>query len=366
MVFKLSDLKEVCSKILTAVDSSENSQITDTLELEVKNSVLNLSVTNREYFTRVRLNTGVDVEFHASVNAGLFLKLISSLTSDNVELTVTENFLTVNGDGSYKIPLIYDGTSMLSLPEITISNVTQSFDIPKESLMNILKYNMNELNKGVVVKPVQKLLYLDENGCITFTTGACVNSFSLSKPIKVLLTPKVVKLFKLFKDDSVHFELGQDSAGGNVIQTKVIFSDSITTISSILPSDPVMINSVPVTAIRNRAFCNYDYVVNLNRDSLLNAIKRLSLFVDKSAKSVVTLTFANDKVKISDNNSNQETINYDSTSLVNCNYVCKLSVDDFRLTLETCTDKFIVVSFGNHQAMVISKNNVYNVLPEVV
>lgn len=366
MVFNLTDLKDVCSKILTAVDSSENSQITDTLELEVKNSVLNLSVTNREYFVRVKLSLTVDVAFHASVNAGLFLKLISSLTSETVELEVVNTFLKVTGDGIYKIPLIYDGNNMLVLPEITISNKTKEFTINKDNLMSILKYNMNELNKGVTLRPVQNLLYLDENGCITFTTGACVTNFSLPSPIKILLTPKVVKLFKLFKDETVNFQLGQDQSG-NVIQTKVVLSDSTTTLSSILPSDSAMINSVPVTAIRNRATCAYNYSVNINKDSLLNAIKRISLFAPKSGDSNVSLTFKDTYFVVSDNVSGQETINYDSNSvLTGCDYSGSLRLNDLKLTLETCQDKYIVFNFGNHQAMVISRSNVYNVLPEIV
>ena len=365
MVFNLSELKDVCSKILSAVDSSESSQITDTLELEVKNSVLNLSVTNREYFTRVKLPLSVNEAFHASVNAGLFLKLISSLTSETVELEVVNTYLKVTGDGTYKIPLIYDGQNMLVLPEITISNKTKDFTVKKDTLLSILKYNMNELNKGVVIKPVQKLLYLDENGCITFTTGACVNNFTLSSPIKILLTPKFVKLFKLFKDDDVKFELGQDPVG-NIVQTKIVLSDSTTTLSSILPSDSAMINSVPVAAIRSRATCTYNYSVNLNKDVLLNAIKRISLFAPKSVKSNVTFTFGDTSVVVSDDMSNQETINYESTTLTNCNYVGKLVLDDLKITLETCSDKLIVVNFGNSQAMVISKNNIYNVMPEVV
>ena len=365
MVFKLSDLKDVCSKILTAVDSGENTQITDTLELEVKDKVLNLSVTNREYFTRVCLNVGVDATLHASVNAMLFLKLIYSLTSENVELEVNNNALTVKGDGTYKLPLIYDGENMLKLPEISISNITQQFDIKKDILSSILKYNMSELNKGVVISKVQKLFYLDNEGCITFTTGACVNSFTLLSTVKLLLTPKVVKLFKLFKDDNVHFELGQDDIGGGVIQTKVIFKDSITTVSSILPGDSNLINSVPVSAIRNRATCAYSYSVNLNKNSVLNAIKRLSLFADKTTTAVVTLAFKNDRVEISDDKANHESIYYDSDTLTNCDYVGKLSVDDFKLTLESCTDQYITFSFGNHQAMVISKKNVYNIMPEI-
>ena len=366
MIFKLSDLKDVCAKILPAVDSSENSQITDTLELKLENNVLSLNVTNKEYFTKVILNVNVNDNFHASVNAALFVKLISSLTSENVSLEIVDNYLLVSGDGSYKIPLIYNGDKMLSLTEITITNKTQEFNIKKDVLLSILKYNMNELNKGVVVKPVQKLLYLDEKGCITFTTGACVNNFNLPSPIKILLTPKIVKLFKLFKDDVVKFSLGQDDIGNGIIQTKVVFKDSMTTLSSILPNDSNMINSVPVSAIRSRAFCEYDYVVNLNKDSILNAIKRISLFANKTDECVVTFNFKNDQVEISDEKSNHEFIKYDSNNLTNCDYVGKLKVDDLKLTLETCVEKYITVSFGNHQAIVISRNNIYNVMPEAV
>ena len=371
MIFKLSELKDVCSKILFAVDSSESSQITDTLELKNENGVLTLNVTNREYFTKVKLSTGSNDAFHASVNAVLFLKLISSLTSEFVELDVTNNYLSISGDGNYKMPLIYDGSTMLCLPEITIANQTQSFDVSKEILLSILKYNLSELNKNkdmVLTRPIQKLFYLDNEGCITVTLGACVNSFKLPSAVKILLTPKIVKLFKLFKDDTVHFELGQDDIGGGTIQTKVKFSDSVTTLSAILPSDSSILNSMPVSAIRSRATCQYAYSVTLNKDAFLNAMKRLSLFSGATElDTVVTLNFKETKVEITDNKFNCETINYENkTPLMNCNYCGKLGIKDLKLTLETCTDNFIVMGFGNHQAMVISRSNVYNVMPEVI
>ena len=92
MVFNLKEFKEVCSKILTAVDSSDGSMITDTLELGVSDSKLALSVTNREYFAKVQMVVGDVGEFRASVNAGLFLKLVSSLTSENIELSVEDTY----------------------------------------------------------------------------------------------------------------------------------------------------------------------------------------------------------------------------------------------------------------------------------
>ena len=51
---KSDDLKDVCSKILTAVDTTEVSTITETLALNGKNGVFTLAVTNQEYFVEAK------------------------------------------------------------------------------------------------------------------------------------------------------------------------------------------------------------------------------------------------------------------------------------------------------------------------
>lgn len=364
MVFNLKEFKEVCSKILTAVDSSDGSMITDTLELSVSDSKLALSVTNREYFAKVQMVVGDVGEFRASVNAGLFLKLVSSLTSENIELSVEDTYLKVVADGTFKIPLIYDGENLLEIPEIEINNKTQEFDIKTENLLNILNYNSKEVTKKTRY-PVQKMYYLDEKGCITFTTGACVNRFELGGTLKILLTAKVVKLFKLFSSENVHFVLGNDNIGNGIIQPKVSFYNDLVTISAILPNDSSLINSVPAELIRKTAFNQYDYSVNLNKDSILNAIKRFLIFTSDPTRRIVTLNFGQN-LTICDDAGNSETIEYDNNETVDCDYSAKFFAEDLRLTLESVTDKFVVFNFGNHMAAVIAKGNIYNVVPEVV
>jgi DNA polymerase III sliding clamp (beta) subunit (PCNA family) len=198
-IIRSEDLKDVCSKILTAVDSTELSLVTETLELIANGDTLTVGVTNREYFAEVKLKLEDINDFHATVNATLFLKLISQITTDTIELSVVENTLVVKGNGTYKLPLIFDGEELLKLPKIEIENVTAEFPISADTLNSILQYNSKELTKGTISKPVQKLYYVDELGAITFTNGACVNSFSLAQPIRVLFNNRLVKLFKLFK-----------------------------------------------------------------------------------------------------------------------------------------------------------------------
>ena len=183
--------------------------------------------------------------------------------------------------------------------------------------------------------------------------------------MKILLTAKVVKLFKLFSSENVHFVLGNDDIGNGIIQPKVSFYNDLVTISAILPNDSSLINSVPAELIRKTAFNQYDYSVNLNKDSILNAIKRFLIFTSDPTRRIVTLNFGQN-LTICDDAGNSETIEYDNNETVDCDYSAKFFAEDLRLTLESVTDKFVVFNFGNHMAAVIAKGNIYNVVPEVV
>lgn len=367
MIIRIEDIQSCCSNILNAVDNNSLSVLTETLELIVKDKVLYMNVTNKEYYVQVKLGLSEDADFHATVNAVLFLKLISQITTETVELSCDDTTLYVKGNGNYKLPLIFDNDKLLELPVIEINNVTQTFDIESEILHSILTNNSKQLGIGTVSRPVQKLYYVDDQGCITFTSGACVNNFKLPATVKILLNDKLVKLFKLFKGKSVKFTLGYDTVSEEIIQTKVKFEDSSIAITAILYCDDRLISSVPVTAIRNRATGVYPYSVVLNKNELLETIKRLLLFSDARTKILYSdFEFSNESVTIYDTDkNNKEVILYENrVETINDKYGALLDLNDLKTTLETINDTYINVSFGNSQAVVISRKTVYNVLPE--
>ena len=260
MIILSEKFQDICSKILPAVDTNETSTLSTTLELVTKDKVLYVNVTNREYYVQVKLQLDEDIDFHATVNANLFLKLISQITTDTIELSVDDTNIKIKGNGNYKLPLIYDNDKLLELPTIDIINTTNTFNIKSDILKSILQFNSKELTKGVASKPVQKLYYVDECGAITFTSGACVNNFTLEAPVKLLFNNRLVKLFKLFDTENVKFSLGYDAISEDIIQTKVRFETDSIAIIAILSCDDTLLKSVPVAAIRSRADIeNYPY-----------------------------------------------------------------------------------------------------------
>lgn len=369
-IIRSEDLKDVCSKILTAVDSTELSLVTETLELIAKDDVLTVGVTNREYFAEVKFKLEDVQDFHATVNAMLFLKLVSQITTDTIALSVEDNTLIVKGNGTYKLPLIFDGEELLTLPKIEIENPTATFPISAETLNSILQYNSKELTKGTISKPVQKLYYMDEQGAITFTSGACVNSFTLPQPIKVLFNNRLVKLFKLFKEGNVEFTLGYDGISDEIVQTKVKLSNGEVTITAILSCDDTLVNSVPVQGIRGRANNEYPHSININKSALLQTINRLTLFNSTESafsKPYGTFVFGKDSVTVYDyKRENCETVSYtNDTSNVVDEYEAIFNLADLKTTLETCSEPYLCMSFGDQSAMVISRGNIKNVIPEV-
>lgn len=370
MILRIEDLKETCSAILPAVDSNELSSLTETLALEVVNKVLYLSVTNREYFVKVQLPIGEEVDFKATVNANLFLKLVSQTTTDTIELSVSNSNLVLKGNGTYKLPLIYDNDKLLELPEITINNVTASFDIPGATLNSILTQNTKQLSIGTISKLVQKMYYMDEKGALTFTSGACINNFTLPKPLKVLFNQRLVKLFKLLKDSTVKFSLGHDALTDDIIQTKVRFETPTITITSILSCDDTMLNTVPVDAIRQRANNVYPYSASINKQSLMDSINRMRLFVTttKSITSYAKFSMSKSQMVISDlSGENKEVIYYnnDIDAMQEDTYSMYLDLVDLSAVLDTCFEANVQLNFGDNQAITISRGNIINVIPEV-
>ena len=220
--------------------------------------------------------------------------------------------------------------------------------------------------KTSITSPLHQLLYIDDLGCITYNSGACVNSFSLEKPIRLIINEKIVKLFNLLKDDNIKFEMGFDSISNNLNQTKIRLSDSSTSISAIISLGDDRINQFPADNIRNRLKDNYPYNMVVDRNDLLKSIERLKLFNNDNL--YIPLEVNSNTLVIYDS----DEFNFEKLSLLNNidnltdNYKFKIKISDFEVVLKSCIDKYLTIEFGNNQSIVIDRKNIKNILPEVI
>lgn len=370
MIIRTEILQESCAKILNAVDSNVLSAVTETLEIKTENKHLSMSVTNREYFVKILFGDNIEDEIHATVNANLFLKLISKVTSETIEIYTDEKSLYVKCNGDYKLPLIYDGDKLVELPVINIENVSETFDVDSTVLHSIVNYNSKELGKGGISKPIQRLYYVDNEGAITFTTGACVNKFSIDMTSKLLLNDKLVKLFKLFKDTKVKVTVGHNKLSEDTVVTAVRFEAPNITIDAVLSCDDSMVVSFPVSGIRGRADTVYPNTISINKELLMQAVERLNLFNHAGMRSdlsvsIVKLEFTSTNLVVADRNGiNREEIPYTTPLEEEVDYSALIDSSDLTKTLASATNQIVTIGFGNEQAFVISEGLVKWVIPE--
>ena len=137
IIFRIEKLKDSCNKILYALDTSVSDYNTDVLNIKTnaeKNGIL-FNICGENYY--VKLNVPIDNDmddFTVSVNATLFLKLITKITTDTVQMYTDDRVLYIKGNGNYKLPLIFNGDKMFEFKDIELKNITLDTNIDSKIL----------------------------------------------------------------------------------------------------------------------------------------------------------------------------------------------------------------------------------------
>lgn len=374
MILKTKTFQEAANKILVAVGLDRAAA---NLELAAKDTALYLRVTNREYYVAVKFDLQEPTDFRAVVDANLFLNLISGINTEEFELTIKDNYVLVGaGKSTYKLAMIYENDQLMKLPVIKLDKdqVTIDMGIAQDILLSILNVNGKEIQKAkrLDVNELQRYYYIDETGCFTFTTGACVNSFSLEKPIKLLLTDKVVKLFKLFETDA-WMSYGHQVNKDNSLQPIVVFQTENVYVASRLLNDDTCIQKIkaPCDAMKNLIKEPYDHTLVLSASDLAAAINRLLMFhKNSSAKADLSFVpalvdFTETELSISDlSGDNKEIITIENGSTTPGNYSMGVNLIDLKSVLDSCKNEHITVNCGNHKSIIVNRGTISNVIAE--
>ena len=373
MILKTKTFQEAANKILVAVSLDRAAA---NLELAAKDTSLYLRVTNREYYCAVKFDLEEPTDFRAVVDANLFLNLISGISTEDFELNINDTNVVVKaGKSSYKLAMIYENDQLMKLPIIKLDKEQVTVDMPIEHdiLMSILNVNGKEIQKAkkLDVNELQRYYYIDETGCFTFTTGACVNAFTLEKPIKLLLTDKVVKLFKLFNTD-VWMSYGHIVNADSTLQPIVVFQTEDVYVATRLLNDDTCIQKIkaPCDAMKNLVKEVYDHNLVLSASDLSAAIGRLLMFhKNSSAKADLSFVpacveFNEVEFTISDaTGDNKEVITIENSSSTG-NYTMGVNLIDFKSVLDSCKNEHITLNCGNSKSIIISRGTISNVIAE--
>lgn len=361
MIIRTEDMLSASKFFKFLAVRSANNMVSNLIEFDSDGNVLKIKMSDGSYELIYKIES--DEKFNCTIASDLFLNLIPKITSETLEFEVKDEFLQVTGSGVYKFPAILTSNKLSVIQDLAIDTITNTWAVNGNFLNSIFIHNSKQLliDKDKIKTPVQELYYLDREGAITFTSGACVNEFDLGSDTKMLLPESVIKFFAFVKDKQVDIQFGYNNVSNNN-QPRVIFSTPTMEAVYILPFNDFTISQVPVEAIRNRAHKNYNEAISMDATQIKNIIERLEIFAENN--NYFNLSFAKNILNLStDNGKILETVYLMESIKDECSF--KLAIKDFKSAISNSFGKYFIFKFSkNEPAVVVCSASINNIIPK--
>lgn len=374
MKLNTKNFKEIANKIVFAVDLDKSAAA---VEIAVASGLVRLNVTNKEYYVSAALPIDNDeASFRAVVDASAFLSLVGSLSSDEIDLSIDGAALKVSaGHSNYKMPLLFEGSEMKQLKPIVVEDATAAFNIKNSILQSILNVNRREIVKikNLEVNELQRLYYIDETGCFTFNTGACFNSFTLERPVQMLLNDRIVRLFKLFSAEEVAFKLGYCRLDDGRLGTKISLVEDNMLVGAYITNAEELLNRVkaPASAAKSILQRNFTYFANIDVQKLSAAVNRLMTFTKNTTVNAnMSLVKASvrlaDRMYITDAIGNIEAVDFEAESVIPEECLFTINLTDIKYILEAYkTGIMCLKCMQSYNAIVTQHEQVSHLVPQL-
>lgn len=367
MIIRTEDMLEVSKFFKALSQRTANNMVSNLIEFDSDGTILKIKMcdgkmSDASYSIIYKIDS--DEKFNCTISAELFLDLIPKITSETLEFEVKDEFLLVTGSGSYKFPALLTDNNLSAFVDLKIDSITSSWSVDGNILNSIYVNNSKQiqLHQSDKLSPVQRLYYLDREGAITFTSGACVNEFDLGSDVKLMLSDAAIKFFAFTKGKTVDINFGYNVVANNN-QPRISFSTPTMEATYILPFNDLTISQVPVDAIRARARANYTNKVSIDAFQIKSIIDRLELFTEGNDR--FNLSFNNNTLNLStDNEKILETIYL--ADYVPEQVEFKLSIKEFKSAISNSAGKYFMIKFSKDDpAVVVCFANINNIIPKV-
>lgn len=360
--------KKACQDISLAVDKKGFSIYSGALSINAaSDELVYLSTTDREIYMSLGIPATDAANFKATIQTDKFFQLISKLTTDEINFEVDNLNLKIKANGEYKVPLLYsqDGT-LLELPEIVLNNNTQTATLKSQVLKNILLNNSREVlvDKMAASQP-QSYYYLDNNCAMTYNTGVCYYNLQNKDDFKILLSQKVVNLFKIFsqENEDVELNISVENDENNIEVIKGCFNfKNIVKITFYAPNNSI-INKIPLDRINKMVLVDYPATMKINKQTLLGAIDRSMIFAETDFcygildfNQVLTL-------KSYDGTSKEVVTPEESTDQIT--YSLAINLKRLRLAIVNSGDE-LYISYGDDRTLKVKSGDVIDIIPRVI
>lgn len=352
MKIKTELLKEMISAAVKGAGNNKFLPITELIGIKAQDNILSLTCTDATNY--IEVSEPVECEpFYAAVNADIFAKLVGKITSNETEITVTENAVIIKGNGEYKIgiQLDEDGKAVKFENKFNADDDIWKVDkqtIKTETIERILNVNKSALATTLEL-PCYTGYYCGKDVVSTDTYKITVLDTNIfDEPC--LISPQVMELLSVFKGDDINVYTKDDI---------MIFVDEKI---KIFTHKLAGIEDFAIDSINRLMDSEFEKFCTFNRQAMINLLDRISLFVGPYDNNAVMLNFTDKGIQVSSRQSNGvEIIPYAGVSDVTP-YQCSIDVNLLMTQLKSQTTDITELWYGNDKAIKMCSDDVTQIV----
>lgn len=347
-----SRMKEAVNKAIKGAGFNNLIPITSMIGIKLSDGKLRLLTTDMNNTLCIIIDKVSGVNMNITVDADKFGKLISKTTSEDIELLVIDDVLSIKANGTYKIPLISDEDGLISFPDVKDLSETKEADC-KTKLSSVMQaYNINKAALAKTLEsPALTGYYCDESVISTDANVITFNQFKMfdiENPI--LISAQQMQLLTLNSEEDIEVRISKSE-----VQFKtndVIIDGSIMEGIEDFPAEEV-------NAYLGEAFTS---MCKVPKDLLIGILDRLSLFIEPYDKNGAYFTFTRKGINIhSKKDASTEVINYVESKGFEP-FVCCVDIPMLKEQLQSNPDDTVKIYYGNENALKIESGKVIQVI----
>lgn len=293
--------QEMLSKVIKGASNNRLLPITSLLSIKLENNVLYLTTTDATNYLTIKEPNVEGDDSQIVVQADNFVKLISRMTCDVISLDITNNYLHIVGNGSYKVEIVLDDSGVPIIypnPVATFSKTNQIGTIELATIKTVLSSVKPALSTNLEM-PCYTNYYIHD--CVIATDTQKVSHLAQSLfSVPKLVSGDLVNLLDVVSDNTITVY-----SDGN----KLLFESEHCIVYGF---ESVGIDNFSVDAIKNLVNQHYENTCKVSKNALLQLLDRISLFVNSDYDDgEIYLNFDTTSISVSSKQSTGvEKINY--------------------------------------------------------
>ena len=295
---KTEKLQEMVSRAVKGCSNNKMIPITGLMSIELSNNDLILTTTDASNYLYIIEDKIAGEDFSIVVQADTFSKLVSRMTTENIELELKGEELIVHGNGKYNIELPLDEEGgLIKFPKVWSNemNMPNTYDVHLTTIKELLTYNKPALATSLDV-PCYTGYYMGDKVVTTDTYKICSTDVKLfDEPM--LIAPEMMDLLDVMSDENITVSV-DDNVLVFVTPDCVVYGKTLEGV-----------DTYKIDAISSLLEHDYPCECSVSRDNMLQALDRLSLFVGPYDKSGIRMLYTKDGIMLSN-------IKYNSTEVV--------------------------------------------------